>query len=97
MKKSRFIQRKGVDGLSVHLVFYRGNFFSGFKTAYGSYNNIHRAIKNKVSIEEKFYDYADALTPYGVAVRYPNELFLEERHESAKRAERYGTILLDLL
>ena len=37
-------------------------------------------IKNKVSIEEKFYDYADTLTPYGVAVRYPNELFLEERH-----------------
>lgn len=30
-------------------------------------------IKNKVSIEEKFYDYADTLTPYGVAVRYPNE------------------------
>lgn len=37
-------------------------------------------IKNRVSIEEKFYDYADVLTPYGVAVRYPNELFLEERH-----------------
>lgn len=28
----------------------------------------------------KYYDYADALTPYGVSVRYPNELFLEERH-----------------
>ena len=25
-------------------------------------------------------DYADILTPYGVSVRYPNELFLEERH-----------------
>ena len=37
-------------------------------------------IKHKVSIEDRFYDYADALTPYGVAVRYPNELFLEERH-----------------
>lgn len=37
-------------------------------------------IKNKVSIEEKFYDYADTLTPYGVAVRYPKELFQEERH-----------------
>ena len=37
-------------------------------------------IKHKVSIEDRFYDYADTLTPYGVAVRYPNELFLEERH-----------------
>ena len=37
-------------------------------------------IKNKVCIEDKHYDYADALTPYGVSVRYPNELFLEERH-----------------
>lgn len=45
-------------------------------------------IKNKVSIEEKFYDYADALTPYGVAVRYPNELFLEERH--VKEALQYA-------
>lgn len=37
-------------------------------------------IKNMVKIEEKLYDYADILTPYGVAMRYPNELFLEERH-----------------
>lgn len=36
--------------------------------------------KNQVTVEEKFYDYADELTPYGVAVRYPSELFLEERH-----------------
>ncbi|MCD7804772.1 MAG: HEPN domain-containing protein [Oscillospiraceae bacterium] len=33
-----------------------------------------------VEIDEKYYDYADTLTPYGVSVRYPNELFLEERH-----------------
>ena len=37
-------------------------------------------IQNMITIEEKFYDYADTLTPYGVSVRYPNELFLEERH-----------------
>lgn len=37
-------------------------------------------IKNKVKIDEKYYDYADTLTPYGVSIRYPNELFLEERH-----------------
>lgn len=31
-------------------------------------------------IDEKFYDYADVLSPYGIAVRYPNELILEEHH-----------------
>ena len=41
-------------------------------------------IKNMVNIDEKFYDYADTLSPYGVAMRYPNELELEERH--AKKA-----------
>ena len=37
-------------------------------------------IKNQVNVDEKYYDYADTLTPYGVAVRYPSELSLEERH-----------------
>ena len=37
-------------------------------------------IKNTVKIDERFYDYSDILSPYGVAMRYPNELFLEERH-----------------
>lgn len=37
-------------------------------------------IKNMVSINEKFYDYADTLTPYGVSVKYPHELFLTENH-----------------
>ncbi len=45
-----------------------------------------KAIKAK--IEEKYFDYADTLTPYGVAVRYPNELFLEEHH--AKEAIQYA-------
>ena len=39
-----------------------------------------KQIQNMISIEEKFYDYADMLSPYGVAMRYPNELPLEERH-----------------
>ena len=46
-------------------------------------------IKNKVYIEDRYYDYADALTPYGVSVRYPNELFLEERH--AKEALEFSS------
>ena len=36
---------------------------------------------NKITIEEKLRDYADALTPYGVEIRYPRELFIEERDE----------------
>lgn len=45
-------------------------------------------IKNKGFIEDKYYDYADTLTPYGVSIRYPNELFLEEKH--AKIAIQYA-------
>ena len=37
-------------------------------------------IKNMVSIDPKFYDYADILAPYSITVRYPNELDLEEHH-----------------
>ena len=39
-----------------------------------------KQIQNMISIDEKYYDYADMLSPYGVAMRYPNELPLEERH-----------------
>ena len=49
-------------------------------------------IKNVVKIEEKYYDYADSLTPYGVSIRYPNELFLEEKH--AKDALRMSEEIL---
>lgn len=50
-------------------------------------------IRNTVKIEERYYDYADALTPYGVSIRYPNELFLEERH--AKEALRMAKEILE--
>ena len=49
-------------------------------------------LKNMVEIDDKYYDYADTLTPYGVAVRYPNELGLEERH--AKEALRITSEIL---
>jgi HEPN domain-containing protein len=49
-------------------------------------------LKNKVKIDDRYYDYADTLSPYGVAVRYPNELFLEERH--AAEALRYADEIL---
>lgn len=50
-------------------------------------------IKNQVKIDEKYYDFADALTPYGVSIRYPNELFLEERH--AEEALKMSKEILD--
>jgi HEPN domain-containing protein len=49
-------------------------------------------IKNMVEIQDMYYDYADTLSPYGVAVRYPNELFLEERH--ADEAIQYADEIL---
>ncbi|MCM1387657.1 MAG: HEPN domain-containing protein [Bacillus sp. (in: Bacteria)] len=49
-------------------------------------------IKNKIQIEDRYYDYADTLTPYGVSVRYPNELFLEEKH--AKEALEFSSEIL---
>ena len=36
--------------------------------------------KNQVSIQDKFYDYADELTLYSVIVWYPSGLFLKEHH-----------------
>lgn len=49
-------------------------------------------IKNMEDIPEKYYDYADILTPYGIAAKYPNELFLEERH--ADQAIRFADEIL---
>ncbi len=49
-------------------------------------------IKNQVRIDEKYYEYADTLSPYGVSVRYPNELFLEE--ENAETAVMYAEEIL---
>jgi HEPN domain-containing protein len=49
-------------------------------------------VKNYVKIEERYYDYADTLTPYGVAVRYPNEMFLGEHH--ARTAIQYADEIL---
>ena len=49
-------------------------------------------LKGRAEIDERFYDYADTLTPYGIAARYPNELFLEERH--AKQAIEFAGAIL---
>lgn len=33
-----------------------------------------------VDVPDKIYDMCDDLTPYGVKIRYPQELYLEEHH-----------------
>ena len=45
-------------------------------------------IRNYVKIPEKFFDYTDSLTPYGIAVRYPGELQIEDYH--AREALAYA-------
>ncbi|MCD8020367.1 MAG: HEPN domain-containing protein [Clostridiales bacterium] len=49
-------------------------------------------VKHQVDIEDKFYEYADTLNPYGVSIRYPNELFLEEKN--AEKAIQYAEEIL---
>ena len=56
-------------------------------------------IKNMVEISEDYYDCADALTPYGVAIRYPNDLSLNEKHatDAIMCAEKILTWVKDIL
>lgn len=49
-------------------------------------------INASVEVPERYMDYADTLTPYGVAVRYPNELYIEEHN--ALTALRYAEEIL---
>lgn len=37
-------------------------------------------LQNYIEVDEKYLEICDELTPYGVKIRYPQELFLEERH-----------------
>lgn len=50
-------------------------------------------ISNMYDIPERFYDYGDTLSPYGVASRYPHELFLEERN--ATKALQYSNEIME--
>ena len=50
-----------------------------------------------VEIEEKYFDYADILAPYGVAMRYLNELQLEERISKKKAIDLFESGYMDIL
>ena len=49
-------------------------------------------LKDDMAVDECYYDHADSLTPYGVAVRYPSELHLEQRH-AQEALQHAGAIL----
>ncbi len=50
-------------------------------------------ISNMYEIPEKFYDYGDTLSQYGVVSRYPHELFLEDRN--AEKALQYTAEMME--
>lgn len=37
-------------------------------------------LSSYVQVANRYYEICDNLTPYGVAVRYPQEIYLEESH-----------------
>lgn len=50
---------------------------------------------SKCPFEEKFYDYADELFPYGVVTRYPNQLQDEINEYRLERAIRFANEILN--
>lgn len=50
-------------------------------------------IHHMVRVDDEIYDCADALSPYGVASRYPNEMYLEPRH--ADQAVKWAETIFD--
>ena len=52
-----------------------------------------RSLETRFEIDECYFAYADFLNPFGVVVRYPNELFLDEK--SPKMALQYAKAILD--
>lgn len=44
-------------------------------------------LSEKIEIPEGIYDSCDNLTPYGVKARYPQELYLEEKHAQKTLAD----------
>ena len=56
------------------------------------YHSFLESIDDSVKVPERYMDYADTLTPYGVVVRSPNELYIEEHN--VQTAFQYGNDIL---
>lgn len=52
-----------------------------------------KCLEQRFAIDERFFSYADYLNPFGVMVRYPNEMILGE--QGPKKALQYAKSLLD--
>ena len=52
-----------------------------------------RCLEQRFTIDDRYYAYGDFLNPFGVIVRYPNELILGE--QSPKKALQYARAILD--
>lgn len=52
-------------------------------------------LQEYMIVDEKYIEICDNLTPYGVKIRYPQELFIEEHH--AKKALEEAQELLEWL
>lgn len=52
-------------------------------------------LQEYMVVDEKYLEICDNLTPYGVKIRYPQELFIEEHH--AKKALEEAQELLEWL
>ena len=42
-------------------------------------------LQEYTEVDEKYLEMCDDLTPYGVKIRYPQELFIEEYHVKKAR------------
>ena len=56
-------------------------------------------LMDYTDVDEKYVGMCDDLTPYGVKIRYPQELFIEEYHvkEALKETEELYEWLIALL
>ena len=49
-------------------------------------------MRNRTSIDDRYYDMADRLTPYGTAARYPSNLYFDE-YNTGKAIDTAESIL----
>ncbi len=52
-----------------------------------------QCLEQRFTIDDRYFAYADYLNPFGVMVRYPNEMILGE--QGPKKALQYAKALLD--
>lgn len=56
-------------------------------------------LREFVNVQDEILDICDDLTPYGVKIRYPQELYMEDRHakKAAEDAEKLYEFLITVI